>query len=41
LLLEQARKRKKPDADMRSLVAKTIANSNKAIQREQKVGQPT
>jgi polyphosphate kinase len=39
LFLEQ-RKRKKPDVDMRSLVAKTKTNSNKAKQREQKVGQP-
>jgi polyphosphate kinase len=41
--LERARKRKKPEVDVRSLVAKTKAKTNtkKATQREQKVGQPT
>ena len=40
LFLEQARKRKKPDVDARSLVAKTKTDSSKAMQREQEVGQP-
>jgi polyphosphate kinase len=41
LFLEQARKRKKPDVDVRSLVVKTKTDSSKAMQREQKVSQPT
>jgi len=40
LFLEQARKWKKTDVDVRSLVVKTKTNSNKAMQREQKLGQP-
>jgi len=40
LFLEQARNRKKPDVNVRSLVVKTKTNSSKAMQREQKVGQP-
>ena len=34
LFLEQARKRKKPDVDVRPLVVKTTTDSNKAMQRE-------
>jgi polyphosphate kinase len=37
---EQARQRKKPNVDVRSLVIKTKTNSGKALQQEQKVGQP-
>ena len=40
LFREQARQRKKPNIDVRSLVIKTKTNSGKATQQEQKVGQP-
>ena len=40
LFREQARQRKKPNLDVRSLVIKTKTNANKSIQDEQKVGQP-
>jgi polyphosphate kinase len=40
LFREQARQRKKPNLDVRSLVIKTKTNPNKSIQDEQKVGQP-
>lgn len=40
LFREQARQRKKPTVDVRSLVIKTKTNSNKPTQQEQKVGQP-
>jgi polyphosphate kinase len=37
---EQARQRKKPTVDVRSLVIKTKTNTGKATHQEQKVGQP-
>jgi polyphosphate kinase len=40
LFREQARQRKKPTVDVRSLVIKTNTNSSKTTQQEQKVGQP-
>jgi polyphosphate kinase len=40
LFLEQVRRRKKPAVDVRSLVVKTKARSNKAMKREQKEDQP-
>jgi polyphosphate kinase len=40
LFREQARKRKKPDVDVRPLVVKTKTNISKSMQREQNVGQP-
>jgi len=40
LFLEEARNRKKADVNVRSLVVKTKTNGSKAMQREQKVGQP-
>jgi len=40
LFREQARQRKKPTVDVRSLVIKTKTNSSKSSQQEQKVGQP-
>jgi polyphosphate kinase len=40
LLVEQARKWKKPDVDVRSLVVKTKSNSSKAMLPGQKLGQP-
>jgi polyphosphate kinase len=40
LFLEEARTRKKPDVNVRSLVVKAKTNGSKAMQREQKVGQP-
>jgi polyphosphate kinase len=40
LFCEQARQRKKPNVDVRSLVIKTKVNSNLSIQQEQKIGQP-
>ena len=39
LFLEQARKWKKPDVNVRSLVVKTKTNGSKAMPHEQKVGQ--
>ena len=40
LFREQARQRKRPTVDVRSLVIKTKTNSSKPTQQEQKVGQP-
>jgi polyphosphate kinase len=40
LFREQARQRKKPNIDVRSLVIKTKAGTNKSTQHEHKVGQP-
>jgi polyphosphate kinase len=40
LFREQARQRKKPNVDVRSLIIKTKTNTNKAAQQEPKVGQP-
>ena len=40
LFREQARQRKKPNIDVRSLVIKTKTNTGKAMQQEEKVGQP-
>jgi polyphosphate kinase len=40
LFREEARQRKKPSVDVRSLVIKTKVNSNLSIQQEQKIGQP-
>jgi polyphosphate kinase len=41
LFLEEARKRKKPDVDLRSLVVRTKGNNDKTTPRRQKLGQPT
>ena len=40
LFREQARQRKKPSVDVRSLIIKTKTNTGKAAQQEPKVGQP-
>jgi polyphosphate kinase len=40
LFREQARQRKKPNVDVRSLVIRTKPNNGKSIQQEEKVGQP-
>jgi polyphosphate kinase len=40
LFREQARQRKKPTVDVRSLVIKTKTKTGKELQQEQKVGQP-
>jgi polyphosphate kinase len=40
LFREQARQRKKPSVDVRSLIIKTKTNTSKAAQQEPKVGQP-
>ncbi|MGA8655419.1 MAG: polyphosphate kinase 1 [Chthoniobacterales bacterium] len=41
LFLEHARKRKKPDVEVRSLAAKTKANNSRPRKRKQKIGQTT
>jgi hypothetical protein len=40
LFREQARQRKKPTVDVRSLVIKTKIKTGKELQQEQKLGQP-
>jgi polyphosphate kinase len=40
LFREQARQRKKPSVDVRSLVIKTKTKTGKSAQHDQKVGQP-
>jgi len=40
LFREQARQRKKPTVDVRSLVIKTKTKTGTELQQEQKVGQP-
>ncbi|HZC34889.1 MAG TPA: hypothetical protein VE242_04710, partial [Chthoniobacterales bacterium] len=41
LFLEQARSRKKPDVDLRSLATKAKGRDTKSIEREQDLGEPT